>query len=195
MRRALWLLGLVVGCSGSTTEPCPEVECECDGVTVPGTCDNAGQVICECPAPEGTGGADSSGGTAATGGSSSGGSASGGEPANSGGARSSGGSVGAGGISLSGGAPGSGGVASSGGQSSGGAATGGAPAQCDDEACSGLGRVYYCGGDPEAPTCLPCTPGWCNCDESPVYEEGNGTGEACETEQYPSGTSCLSICT
>lgn len=155
--------------------------------------------------PDGAGGAEAneSGGSVGTGGGedeeASGGSddGTGGDEPSSGGQSTGGAQTGSGGADDgtggddqegSGGAP-----QGSGGEES----TGGTAAMCDDRACEATAfqdGTHYCGGEPSDPTCSGCDPGWCNCSQSPAWEEGGPNGEACETRKEPSSYDCATIC-
>lgn len=204
----------------STDDDCGEMGpvCYCNGEQVTGTCEG-GVLSCDCPGGsggdagasggDGSGGAGDSGGSYPAGGDGSGGDpidGSGGEVSTGGADDYSGGAWGDGG-EASGGAPeetggtssggaASGGSDSGGSSSSGGSGSGGAvQAMCSVESgpCRGSGdRTYYCGGDPEDPTCKQCTPGWCNCSQGPTYEPG-GVQDACEYNSFP-GYTCSVVC-
>lgn len=171
MRSIFALTALLVGCSGATEEP----------VGTGGSSES--------------GGAEQTGGESTSGGASSGGRSAGGAVTTAGGARS-GGAASSGGATtaLSGGAASGGATVSDGGAT----ISGGAPGMCSDSACEfGAGnKSYYCGGDPSAPTCLACSPGWCNCSTSQNYEAGGPNGEACEVSafEFGSGRDCGTIC-
>lgn len=185
----------------------PPVDDEsCEGVDFSCDCPNGeafascvdGELFCDCVSgpgdPPGSGGSELGSGGAddgpASGGQTSGGTASGGD---TGGAESGGSSSGG----ESSGGSSSGGSASGGETGSGGSlASGGSVGMCSStDACASPGsREYYCGGDPESPSCTKCIPGWCNCDQGSTEYAGT-LEDGCDFYgQWTGNTSCSIIC-
>lgn len=180
MRLSSVLVVFLVGCvyRSSPNDDCTDCLTDGDGGSQIGEGGEGAAIDPTGGSSDSVGGSEnSSGGSLATGGDSSdaGGDQAGGAPSGGSGWETSGG-------------------ASSGGSASGGAGSGGAPAMCTDSACLTPGaRDHYCGGDPQDPTCSPCSPGWCNCSQGPTYEPG-GVQDACEYAGDFSGYSCSAIC-